>query len=106
MRYRKNRGGLTDETHHLMDNFVENYIRPQGYSWDELCELAKSDEYVAFVVGSDQVWNFNNETSKIYGLEFAPREKRIALSVSLGVEKANNRFLELLTKTSHTGTVC
>lgn len=96
MRYRKNRGGLTDETHHLMDNFVENYIRPQGYSWDELCELAKSDEYVAFVVGSDQVWNFNNETSKIYGLEFAPREKRIALSVSLGVEKANNRFLELL----------
>lgn len=46
------------------------------------------DEYDFFVSGSDQVWNpVYPSTSSINFLQFAPEEKRIALSPSFGINK-------------------
>lgn len=59
------------------------------------------DDYYAFVVGSDQVWNPHyKETSDVFFLQFAQEKKRIAYAPSFGVsqipETIKKHYSELL----------
>lgn len=72
----------------LIDTFVNDVLCPQKYTLGELREIAAGDEFDAFVVGSDQVWNCTlGMLSPLYFLLFAPEKKRITLCPSFG---ANN----------------
>ena len=78
---------LSGETKKLMDTFVYKEISPQIYSLNDLWKIGHSEEYCAFVTGSDQVWNLGRELDFVYFLDFAPEFKRIAFSVSCGIEQ-------------------
>ncbi len=69
----------------LIDDFIRNELSPEGYPMDKLREIALSDEFDAFIVGSDQVWNCTlGMLSPLYFLLFVPPGKRIALAPSFG----------------------
>lgn len=60
-----------------------------------------SDKYNYFVTGSDQIWNpYFRYCSEIDFLKFAPSEKRIALSASIGIsdipQELQEKYKELL----------
>lgn len=77
---------LSKESFVRMNRFVEDYLCPVCYSWRDLCDLGKNSEFIAFVVGSDQVWNVGSDIEPFYFLKFVNKRKRIAFAVSLGVE--------------------
>ena len=53
----------------------------------------KSNDF--FVVGSDQVWNPRlTGAAPEYFLKFAPCEKRVALSASIGIETVDNQYFD------------
>lgn len=66
-----------------IEHFVEEELEPVGYEWKELCKL--NDSYVAFIAGSDQIWNASISINSIYFLKFSDKKKRIALAPSFGV---------------------
>ena len=69
----------------LFNAFLDNEISPELISYGDLRKKAKGDEYVAFVCGSDQVWNSAVfYVDPFYYLRFAPFEKRIAFAPSFG----------------------
>lgn len=76
---------ITKEAKEKLQDFVKNNLKPEGYTWKELCGLNKT--YGAFIAGSDQIWNASISIDKIYFLKFADRKKRIALAPSFGVEE-------------------
>ncbi len=56
------------------------------------------DDYEHFVVGSDQVWNptfggFDNQYDGMF-LTFAPKEKRVCISPSIGVSELPEEWIE------------
>ena len=61
-----------------------------------------SDEYDYFVTGSDQVWNpmFRSATGKMkdYFLTFAPPEKRVCFSPSIGLDELPDKWVPLYSK--------
>ena len=70
--------------------FKDEYIAHSKYVLDINKEWLPEqvDEYSCFVSGSDQVWNPTYpSTSSINFLQFAPKEKRVALSPSFGINK-------------------
>lgn len=74
-----------DGTIELFDEFLNNEISPCLISFKDLRKKANSDEYVAFICGSDQVWNSAVfYVDPFYYLRFAPFEKRIAFAPSFG----------------------
>ncbi len=76
---------LSHETQVAFESFKDTYICPIEYSWRELKKIAKSDEYQAFLCGSDQIWNGDAlYVDPFYYLRFAPQKKRIAFAPSLG----------------------
>lgn len=81
----KEKGFLTAEALKKQNEFVSDAIKPEGFTWGELCEIAKRENYVAFIAGSDQIWNASIHIDPIYFLKFAPKEKRIALAPSFGI---------------------
>lgn len=83
---RKEKGFLTHEAYDLQNEFIDNVLRPEGFTWKELCALAGNDNYIAFIAGSDQIWNASIRISPIYFLQFAPKSKRIALAPSFGID--------------------
>lgn len=82
---RKEKGFLTLEAHDLQNEFINNVLSPEGFTWKELCMLADNDNYIAFIAGSDQIWNASIRISPIYFLQFAHKSKRIALAPSFGI---------------------
>lgn len=75
----------SDETKKLFENFINNYLNPTVVSWKELKRKAFSDEYVAFISGSDQIWNADTLfVDPFYYLKYAPEYKRIAYAPSFG----------------------
>ena len=69
----------------LFNEFISNEISPQLVSYSDLRKKANDDEYVAFICGSDQVWNSAVfYVDPFYYLRFAPFEKRIAFAPSFG----------------------
>ncbi|WP_461811556.1 polysaccharide pyruvyl transferase family protein, partial [Faecalimonas sp.] len=70
--------------------FKDEYIVHSKYVLDinKNWSPEQVDEYSYFVSGSDQVWNpIYPSTSSINFLQFAPKEKRIAVSPSFGINK-------------------
>lgn len=81
------KGYLTDGARSKQNKFVESVLKPEGYTWKELCQLANRDDYVAFIAGSDQIWNASLGIEPLYFLRFAEKQKRIALAPSFGVSQ-------------------
>ena len=81
---------LSDCTRRKMDEFVEEVLYPRGYTFRELCRIEK--EYIAFVVGSDQVWNAFNTIPRAYFLKFTANSKKIAFAASFGTDKPDKTF--------------
>lgn len=78
---------LTDGARSLQNDFIESVLKPEGYTWIELCQLANRNDYIAFIAGSDQIWNASIVIDPIYFLRFADKRKRIAVAPSFGVSK-------------------
>ena len=76
---------LTVRALEKQNEFVRDIIKPEEFTWGELRELAEEKNYVAFIAGSDQIWNASIHIDPIYFLKFAPRAKRIALAPSFGL---------------------
>lgn len=68
--------------------FTQENLRIRKYSIRRLRRLAKTDEYQAFVCGSDQIWNATAMyVDPLYYLRFAPRQKRVAYAPSFGKDE-------------------
>ena len=69
----------------MFKTFTAKELRPTVVSYGGLKRISKDDEYIAFVCGSDQVWNSASYyVDPFYYLRFAPKEKRIAFAPSFG----------------------
>lgn len=73
------------------EKFTRKYLNRKIFNGD-------SNYYDYFVVGSDQVWNYNfkgvkNKLSK-YFLKFSPMKKNIAYAASIGVDTIDDKFRE------------
>lgn len=78
------------------DNIPERYLDTTHIP-PSIC-----DEYDYFVTGSDQVWNplFKSSTGKMddYFLSFAPPEKRVTFSPSIGLDELPDKWKPLFAK--------
>ena len=80
--YNKN---LTQESRSRFEDFYKNQIEPYFISYSRLKKISKSDDYLRFFCGSDQIWNSTSlYVDPFYYLRFAPRYKRIAYAPSFG----------------------
>lgn len=66
-------------------------LQPKELTRKSLKRIGSSDEYVAFITGSDQVWG-GHFVEPTYGnfLEFAPRNKRISYAASFGSDAVSS----------------
>lgn len=65
--------------------FTNSYLSPVFLSAKEITHLAKTDDYFAFICGSDQVWNSTSiYIDPFYFLRYCDKSKRIAFAVSFG----------------------
>lgn len=83
----REKGFLTEIALEKQNNFVKDVLEPEGFTWKKLCKMARNEEYVAFIAGSDQIWNASIRIDPIYFLKFVPNEKRIALAPSFGISE-------------------
>ncbi len=75
----------SDETKQLFEAFFNDYIKADSFSMRTLTKIAKSQEYGAFICGSDQIWNSGAVyVDPQYYLRYAPEHKRIAFASSFG----------------------
>lgn len=78
----------SEQSKELFNTFRLEKIQPYNCTWNQLRRLAKSDDFKAFLCGSDQIWN--GEALYVdpqYYLRFAPKNKRIAFAPSFGRDK-------------------
>lgn len=76
---------LSRESAEMFRQFTDYNIRPYEEKYNNLKKSAYSDEYCAFLCGSDQIWNSAVfYVDPFYYLRFAPEEKRIAFAPSFG----------------------
>lgn len=79
---------ITDETKRMFSEFRAESLPSICIGRRALKKLASSDEYGAFICGSDQIWSpLSPHLSGFKFLCFAPQEKRIAYAPSFGVSK-------------------
>lgn len=77
----------SEMTKKYFEKFKEEKIKPAYYSWSELKNIARTKEYLAFLCGSDQIWNGDTlYVDPQYYLRYAPKKKRIAFAPSFGRE--------------------
>lgn len=76
---------LSPESTELFRQFADYSLRPREIKYKELKKSAETDEYLAFICGSDQIWNSAVfYVDPFYYLQFAPKEKRISFAPSFG----------------------
>lgn len=81
---------LSENTKTNFREFEDVYIQSELLSWSKMKKIAKKEEYVAFLCGSDQVWNGDAlYVDPQYYLRYAPKYKRIAFSPSFGRNYVN-----------------
>lgn len=79
---------ISKETLKAFSRFEEEYLPSLCVGRRKLKRLAASNEYGAFICGSDQIWSpLSPHLSGFKFLSFAPRNKRIAYAPSFGVSK-------------------
>ncbi|HEY8424158.1 MAG TPA: polysaccharide pyruvyl transferase family protein [Clostridia bacterium] len=77
---------LPQKTLKLFNDFYVSNFKIENMTYSQLKKIAKSDEYYAFVCGSDQIWGVSGPyISPINFLQFAPKYKRITYAPSFGV---------------------
>lgn len=91
----KDKNNLNTEASVKMNDAVFKELSPRRLSSKELKKIGRCKEYIAFIAGSDQIWNPSISINRFYGLEFTAQSKRIALSPSIGVSTVP-RFNEKL----------
>lgn len=92
--YSKN---IVGKTKQKFISFIKQYISPNYYSWYQLKKIAKSAK--ACVAGSDQIWSADAlYVDPLYYLRFAPKDKRIALAPSFGLDYVPNYNKKKITK--------
>lgn len=83
--YAGNNKTLSSESNAAFTDFYNQYIQPVMVTESRLKKSAQSDEYTAFLCGSDQVWNASTYyVDPFYYLSFTPKHKRIAFAPSFG----------------------
>lgn len=86
---------LTDSSKRFIESFLNKNVSLRFLPYAKLCRIAKTNEYLAFISGSDQVWSGSwFYPNPMYFLRFAPPYKKIAWAPSFGlshVEKYNIR---------------
>ena len=76
---------LTDKSMSMIDAFVDQELLPEKHPLPDMFRIAETDEYRAFIAGSDQIWNVTlGLVTPFFFLTFAPPRKRIALCPSFG----------------------
>lgn len=76
---------LSEENLKAIEDFVKIEINSIDRSYRNMLLEAKKDEYVAFISGSDQIWNGDwFIINKMHFLRFAPKHKRVAWTPSFG----------------------
>lgn len=83
---------LSESSSNELGLFILSELQPVRCTDKILKKIGSGDRYSAFITGSDQVWNGFRPYKPWFFLEFAPPEKRIALSPSIGtnrIEKYN-----------------
>lgn len=89
----------SEHTKRSFDDFRENKIEPSHYTWRQLKKIAQSDEYKAFLCGSDQIWNAEAlYVDPQYYLRFSPKNKRIAFAPSFGRDKVAKYNKKVISK--------
>lgn len=79
---------ITPETSEMFSRFETDFLPSICIGRRALKKVASSDEYGAFICGSDQIWNpLSPHLSGFKFLSFAPKHKRIAYAPSFGVSK-------------------
>ena len=78
---------LTDQDFQGIQKFIEEDICFKELTIKQMKKAAHSDEYFAFLSGSDQIWNGSRfPQNDAYFLRFAPLKKRIAWAPSFGTD--------------------
>ncbi len=78
---------MSAETISLFDLFIHDILKPKELPYSKLKRKSCTDEYIAFLCGSDQIWNASVfYVDPFYYLQFAPKSKRIAFAPSFGRE--------------------
>lgn len=84
----------------IFKSFSEEHLSEQFYSLNNSSDINNLEDYLYFVVGSDQVWSPSElQKNKVYFLEFANEEKRIAYSPSISREKIPTYYNDYYKKT-------
>lgn len=79
--------GFSQEAVNKFDAFLDSQLPNIIIDRLTLRKVARSEQYVAFICGSDQIWSpLSVHLSGYKYLNFAPRKKRIAYAPSFGVE--------------------
>lgn len=96
---------LSPESIKLIKNFVNVYIQRKVDTYRNFETMAKGNEYIGFISGSDQIWNGASlEGHNMSFLRFAPKQKRLAWAPSFGgnqIEKYNIKKFQKYIKEYH-----
>lgn len=88
-----------ENSKNLFIEFSKDMIQPKYYSYRQLKKLAKKDDYIAFLCGSDQVWSGSAlYIDPQYYLRYAPLHKRIAFAPSFGTKDVQQRNVRIISK--------
>lgn len=83
--YRSLSRPVSETTKRLFNDFCFSCLNPEMITYRDLKKTACKSEYVAFLCGSDQIWNSTTMyVDPFYYLRFSPSEKRIAYAPSFG----------------------
>lgn len=76
---------ISQEKKNVFDEFYKKNLNPQSFVYSSIKREAKKSSFLAFVCGSDQIWNSESlYINPFYYLSFAPEFKRIAFAPSFG----------------------
>lgn len=79
---------ILKESYAHISNFIRKEISTVSKGRLELRRSARSNEYIAFICGSDQIWSpISVHLASYKFLKFAPKDKRIAYAPSFGVNR-------------------
>lgn len=91
---RKDHSSLQKSRDILFDKFSKSIPYTRYYTCEEVRNGA-IDNYDAYIVGSDQVWNYELTNSlDIYFLDFIKNKKRLSYAASFGLSKINPEWQE------------
>lgn len=83
--------------------FNKNINWDKDYISDDYISENIDEKYDYILIGSDQVWNPTFPfSSEIDYLPFVPKEKKISISASFGIDEVPEKYQEMVTKGLHT----